>query len=57
VPDGPLSVADDLPVQPFELTLRIPRAWSEARHHDAVITILARFILRYRSFQAYGQHL
>jgi hypothetical protein len=57
VSDGPLAVADDLPVQPFEITLRVPSIWTEQRHHDAVITILHRFILRYRAFQAYGQHL
>lgn len=54
---GPLSVADDLPVSPFELTLRIPATWSDARYEHAVRTILSRFILRYRAFQAYGQHL
>ena len=57
IPDGPLTVADDLPVQPFELTLRIPTAWSDDLYHEAVRVILTRFILRYRAFQAYGQHL
>jgi hypothetical protein len=57
VPEGPLTVADDLPVQPFELTLRLPRAWPDEIHHRAVTDILMRFIFRYRAFQAYAQHL
>jgi hypothetical protein len=55
--DGPLSIAEDLPVQPFELTLRIPAVWPEEIQHEAVSTILIRFLYRYRAFQAYGQHL
>lgn len=55
--DGPLSVSDDLPVQPFELTLRIPSTWPDEIAHDAVGIILTRFLHRYRAFQAYGQHL
>lgn len=55
--DGPLTIADDLPVQPFELTLRIPSAWPDERYIGAVTAILQRFIQRYRAFQAYGQHL
>lgn len=55
--DGPLSIADDLPVQPFELTLRIPATWPDEIAHDAVSIIFTRFLHRYRAFQAYGQHL
>ena len=55
--DGPLSVADDLPVRPFELTLRLPAAWSSELYREATATILKRFIIRYRGFIAYGQHL
>jgi hypothetical protein len=55
--DGPLSIAADLPVQPFELTLRIPGAWSDVDYRRAVNFVLGRFILRYRAFQAYAQHL
>jgi hypothetical protein len=55
--DGPLSVADDLPVDPFELTLRIPAAWSDEAYQHAAVTLLERFLRRYRAFQAYGQHL
>ncbi|MCX6950937.1 MAG: hypothetical protein NTV51_01935, partial [Verrucomicrobia bacterium] len=55
--DGPLSIADDLPVQPFELTLRVPATWPDEIYQDAVSLILTRFIHRYRAFQAYGQHL
>ncbi len=55
--DGPLSVAEDLSVQPFELTLRVPAAWPDEIQHEAVSSILTRFLHRYRAFQAYGQHL
>ena len=55
--DGPLSIADDLPVQPFELTFRIPPTWSDDIYQTAVNLTLSRFILRYRAFQAYGMHL
>ena len=54
---GPLSIADDLPHGPFELTLRVPAAWPVERYRDAVRAILQRFVRRYRAFQAYGQHL
>ncbi|HZP60826.1 MAG TPA: hypothetical protein VFB27_10930 [Opitutaceae bacterium] len=55
--DGPLAVADDLPFQPFELTLRLPGAWTPQLHREATASILKRFLLRYCSFMAYGQHL
>ncbi len=55
--DGPLTIAEDLSVQPFELTLRIPAAWSPALYENAVNAILGRFILRYRAFQAFGGYL
>lgn len=55
--DGPLSVADDLAVRPFELTLRLPAGWSFEFHREAAASILKRFIIRYRGFLAYGQHL
>lgn len=55
--DGPLSIADDLPFPPFELTLRIPAAWPAELHREAITSILKRFVLRYRGHQAYGQHL
>jgi hypothetical protein len=54
---GPLSVSDDLSVSAFELTLRIPATWSDERYEEAVRSILSRFILRYRAFQSYAQHL
>ncbi len=54
---GPLSVSDDLSVSAFELTLRIPATWSDKRYEEAVRAILSRFILRYRAFQSYAQHL
>jgi hypothetical protein len=55
--DGPLSISDDLLLSPFELTLRIPGTWSDDAYQHAAITILERFLRRYRAFQAYGQHL
>jgi hypothetical protein len=54
---GPLSVADDLQFPPFELVLGVPAGWPDELYHEAVGLILTRFILRYRAFQAYGQHL
>lgn len=57
VEEGPLTIADDLPFRPFEITLRIPAAWSDERYDEAVGAILVRFIIRYRANQAYGQHL
>ncbi|MFT3869452.1 MAG: hypothetical protein QM715_13440 [Nibricoccus sp.] len=53
--DGPLSLMDDLPFPPFELTLRIPASWSADLHRDSVTSILKRFVLRYRGLQAYSQ--
>lgn len=55
--DGPLSIAEDLGVQPFELTLAVPATWPDDVYHEAVGTILTRFVHRYRAFQAYGLHL
>jgi hypothetical protein len=55
--DGPLTLADDLPVQPFELTLRIPSVWSQEFYREAVSSILKRFILRYRALQSLSLHL
>ena len=54
---GPLSVADDYLVRPFELVLRIPRAWDAALHREAVSQVLRRFIDRYRATLSYGIHL
>jgi hypothetical protein len=54
---GPLSAADDLPLTPFELTLRLPAAWSAELYQETAALFLQRFIWRYRAFQAYGQHL
>ncbi|MFA5263137.1 MAG: hypothetical protein WC378_04880 [Opitutaceae bacterium] len=55
--DGPLTIADDQPFHPFELTLRIPAAWPAELYREAVASILKRFVLRYRGIVAYGQHL
>jgi hypothetical protein len=55
--DGPLGIGAGLPVAPFELTLRIPGSWSDALYRRAAVTLLRRFLRRYRAFQAYGQHL
>jgi hypothetical protein len=55
--DGPLSLGDDLLFRPFEVTLRVPGNWPLENYSEAVSSILKRFIVRYRSFLAYGQHL
>jgi len=55
--DGPLTLNDDLPFSAFELTLRVPASWSAGLYQEAVSSILRRFILRYRTLQAYGQYL
>jgi len=54
---GPLALGDDLPFHPFELTLLVPFNWKLETYRAAVATILRRFIVRYRGFLAYGQHL
>jgi hypothetical protein len=54
---GPLSLADDLPFRPLDLTLRVPGNWSPEYYRAAVASILKRLIVRYRGFLAYGQHL
>lgn len=54
---GPLSMADDLPLQPFELAVRIPAAWPLDLYAEAAASILKRFVLRYRGFISYAQHL
>ncbi len=54
---GPLSVADDLPFTPFELTLSLPADWPDAIYQNAAGLLLQRFLWRYRAFQAYGQNL
>jgi hypothetical protein len=54
---GPLALAADFSAQPFELTLRFPKHWSFADQQSATASILTRFVLRYRAFVAYGQHL
>jgi hypothetical protein len=56
-PGGPLSLADDLPFTPFELTLQIPAEWPDEAYRDVVVNLLLRFLWRYRAFQAYGQNL
>jgi hypothetical protein len=54
---GPISISDDLPFTPFELTLSIPAGWPDDLHQAAASVLLQRFLWRYRAFQAYGQHL
>ena len=54
---GCLAMADDLIVSPFELTVRIPAAWSIELYAEAAASILKRFVLRYRGFISYAQHL
>jgi hypothetical protein len=54
---GPLSFAADLPYAPFEVELRLPADWSQARTDASLSALLKRLITRYRSFLAYGQNL
>lgn len=57
VTDGPLALSDDLPFQPFELTVSLPSAWPAEPHREAVTTVLNAFVLRYRGLHGYGQHI
>ena len=52
--NGPLTLVDDLPFRPFELTLRVPAEWPTDLHRTVVSSVLKRFILRYRALQAYS---
>jgi len=54
---GPLSLGDDLPFRPLDLTLLVPASWSPEYYREVVASILKRFIIRYRGFLAYGQNL
>lgn len=55
--EGPLTLSDDLPFSAFELVLRVPASWETPFYREAVASILKRFIFRYRTLQAYSQHL
>lgn len=54
---GPLEIADDLPMQPFELVVRLPASWPLDDYAEVAASILKRFVLRYRGFISYAQHL
>jgi len=54
---GPLELAEDLGVQPFELTLRVPSHWSAPEYDNAVAHALMRFVHHYRAFHAFGGDL
>lgn len=54
---GPLTIGDDLAFPPFELTLALPAAWPQPMFDAATVSILTRFIERYRSHRAYAQNL
>ncbi len=54
---GPLTIGDDLPFRPFELTLALPAEWPQPLFDAATVSILGRFIERYRSHRAYAQNL
>ena len=56
-PYGPLSLADDLPVSPFEIVVGIPAAWNLELHREAVTRVLRNVIIRLRGFDAHAQHL
>lgn len=54
---GPLTLADDLPLAPFELTVQVPDSWSADLYREAVLQVLKTFIIHYRATYAYGIHL
>lgn len=57
VSHGPLSIADDYAVSPFEIVLRVPEKWNEELYRAAVNHTLRRFIAHYRGMLAYGINL
>ncbi len=57
VREGPLSLSEDLPFAPFEITLTLPARWPADQMTAATVDTLRRFIFRYRSRLAYGIHL
>lgn len=57
VDSGPLSLADDLPLAPFEVELALPAEWSQPRADAAIAQLLRSVIVGYRAFLAYGQNL
>ncbi|MBE2215146.1 MAG: hypothetical protein IAE82_14825 [Opitutaceae bacterium] len=57
VTNGPLTLADDLIHGPFELALLVPNVWSEEVFTEAVVQVLRRFLVHFRSSYAYGIHL
>lgn len=54
---GPLELAEDLGVQPFELTVRVPSTWSRSQFESTVAHVLVRFVHHYRAFHAFGGEL
>lgn len=54
---GPLSLADDLPLSPFELSLQVPARWSDDLYRVDVSSFLKRFVVRYRELQAFSHNL
>jgi hypothetical protein len=54
---GPLSIADDFAIGPFELILRIPNVWDAPLYREAVAQVLRHFIVRYRATLSYGLNL
>ncbi len=56
-PYGPLSLVDDLPVSPFEITVRVPGGWNAGLHREAVARILRSVIIRVRGFDAHAWHI
>lgn len=55
--EGPLAIADDLPLHPFELTLQIPASWPSGLYREAAASVLKRFIIRHRGFISYAENL
>jgi len=57
VRQGPLSIADDYAVSPFEVVLRFPATWNDELYRAAVGQTLHQFIGHYRAMFAYGLNL
>lgn len=54
---GPLSLAGELAIAPFEVELALPADWTQARADTELSALLKRLVTRYRGFLAYGQNL
>ncbi len=56
-PAGPADLAEELPVRPVGLQLKIPGHWPDALYSAAVSTTIRAFLERYREVRSYAAHL